>query len=111
MTAKHECQTCGQPIPMAGGIVADQNRGEIRHNGKACYLPPREFAIFLLLLERAGRVVTKEVLMDQLYQLIDTEPEIKIVDVFVCKMRKRLRFMGGFELKTWWGRGYSLEVK
>jgi hypothetical protein len=36
------------------------------------------------------------------------EPEIKIIDVFVCKIRKKLRAVDGHDVETVWGRGYVL---
>lgn len=72
------------------------------------YLTGSEFAMFRILFERFGRVVSKEAFLDQMYQLTDKEPDIKIIDVFICKMRKKLK-RTGLDVRTWWGRGYSLE--
>lgn len=52
---------------------------------------------------------SKDSIMRALYLgRIDEEPEIKIVDVFVCKLRKKLRPFD-VEIRTIWGQGYSLE--
>lgn len=105
------CECCGQAVPEYGGIVADDDRGEIRFNGMAaCGFTPREYGVFRLLLDKRGRVASKDVILDRLYQLdVDDPPEIKIIDVFVCKLRKKLAPLG-LKIGTAWGRGYYLEV-
>ena len=62
-----------------------------------------------LLSLRKGTTLTKEMFLNQLYGGMD-EPEIKIIDVFICKLRKKLGgASGGKEyIETVWGRGYSL---
>jgi len=107
MTAKR-CECCGQAVPEFGGIVADDERGEIRFAGRACYPTIHEFTIFRALLDNPGRVMTKEKLLDALYwDRPNDEPEIKIIDVFVCKLRKKLKPLG-LEISTNWARGYGL---
>lgn len=103
------CECCGQAMPEWGGIVADDDRGEIRFNGMAAVgFTPREYAIFRLLLDAKGAVKSKDKIMDHLYQLSpDDEPDQKIVDVFVCKLRRKLEPLG-LEIGTAWARGYYL---
>jgi two-component system cell cycle response regulator CtrA len=61
-----------------------------------------------LLALRKGIVLTKEVFLNHLYGGID-EPEVKIIDVFICKLRKKLAVAGAADLiGTVWGRGYVL---
>jgi DNA-binding winged helix-turn-helix (wHTH) protein len=56
-------------------------------------------------------VITKEVFLNHLYGGID-EPEMKIIDVFVCKLRKKLSQLGEKNIiSTVWGRGYSISEK
>jgi len=59
---------------------------------------------------RKGTVLTKEMFLNHLYSSMD-EPEIKIIDVFVCKLRKKLsEASGGINyIETVWGRGYMLK--
>jgi two-component system, cell cycle response regulator CtrA len=66
------------------------------------------FLIELLSLRR-GTTITKEVFLSQLYGGMD-EPEIKIIDVFICKIRKKLAAAsnGKDYIETVWGRGYLL---
>ena len=89
------CPTCGQAVPEFGGIVADEERGEVRYAGKFTTLRAHEFALFRFLLEKKGRVASKQAILEHLYQLeTDDEPEIKIIDVFVCKLRKQIEPLG-----------------
>ncbi|MER9912667.1 winged helix-turn-helix domain-containing protein [Mesorhizobium sp. M0050] len=59
-------------------------------------------------LRSAGhRVRSQASLLTRLYQLKTDEPELKIIDVFVCKLRKKLKPLG-VEIQTVWGQGYRL---
>jgi len=62
-----------------------------------------------LLALRQGHTITKEMFLNQLYGGID-EPEQKIIDVFICKLRKELAEASGGKnyIETVWGRGYAL---
>lgn len=106
------CECCGQPLPEYGGIVADEDRGEVRFAGKMIRNLTRiEFELFRFFLDRRGRTASKEAILESMYQLRPSEdevPEIKIVDVFVCKLRKKIEPLG-LSIKTVWGRGYHLE--
>ncbi len=58
---------------------------------------------------RKGTTLTKEMFLNHLYGGMD-EPELKIIDVFVCKLRKKLSGATGGDnyIETVWGRGYVL---
>ncbi len=77
---------------------------------KQVHLTNKEYAILELLAMRKGSVLTKEMFLNHLYSSID-EPEIKIIDVFVCKLRKKLAKAsnGTNYIATVWGRGYMLK--
>jgi two-component system cell cycle response regulator CtrA len=79
-------------------------------NGTQVHLTNKEYAILELLAMRKGTVLTKEMFLNHLYSSMD-EPEIKIIDVFVCKLRKKLsEASGGINyIETVWGRGYMLK--
>jgi two-component system cell cycle response regulator CtrA len=79
-------------------------------DGVPVHLTSKEYAILELLAMRKGTVLTKEMFLDHLYGGID-EPEVKIIDVFVCKLRKKLaESSGGINyIETVWGRGYMLK--
>ncbi len=78
--------------------------------GAPVHLTSKEQAILELLALRKGQIVTKEQFLTHLYNGID-EPELKIIDVFVCKMRKKIfeASAGTNYVETIWGRGYSLK--
>lgn len=73
-------------------------------------LTSHEERVLAVLLRRQG-VVSKEMMMDALYGLLpgDSEPEIKIVDVYVCKIRKKVAPFG-LKIETHRGRGYFLDA-
>ena len=62
-----------------------------------------------LLSLRKGTTLTKEMFLNHLYGGMD-EPELKIIDVFICKLRKKLAnaSSGKNYIETVWGRGYVL---
>ena len=68
-----------------------------------------EYAILELLSLRKGTILTKEMFLDHLYHGAN-EPELKIIDVFLCKLRKKLAQATGGDhyIETVWGRGYML---
>jgi two-component system cell cycle response regulator CtrA len=72
------------------------------------HLTGKEYGILELLSLRKGTTLTKEMFLNHLYGGMD-EPELKIIDVFVCKLRKKLATAGSPNLiGTVWGRGYIL---
>jgi two-component system, cell cycle response regulator CtrA len=76
---------------------------------KILHLTSKEYAILELLAMRKGTVLTKEMFLNHLYGGMD-EPELKIIDVFVCKLRRKLYEASGGRnyIETVWGRGYML---
>jgi two-component system cell cycle response regulator CtrA len=79
-------------------------------DGKPLHLTSKEYGILELLVLRKGSLLTKEMFLNHLYGGID-EPDLKIIDVFVCKLRKKLeKVSGGINyIETVWGRGYILK--
>ena len=75
------------------------------------HLTGKEYGILELLCLRKGNMLAKEVFVNHLYGGMDDEPGLKIVDVFVCKLRKKLKAATGGEnyIKTVWGRGYFIQ--
>src|SRR6185437_4263166 len=73
------------------------------------HLTGKEYGILELLSLRKGTTLTKEMFLNHLYGGMD-EPELKIIDVFVCKLRKKLANATSGEnyIETVWGRGYVL---
>jgi two-component system cell cycle response regulator CtrA len=88
-------------------VRTDAKRAEIA--GKPVNLTGKEYAMLELMATRQGSTFTKEMFLDALYGGMD-EPEIKIIDVFMCKLRKKLAEASGGKnyVETVWGRGYAL---
>lgn len=98
--------------PIAEGSVRFRSQcRRHRWGGRVVTLTKAEADVFEVLWKNSGRLVSKEKIMDFLFSLSpDTEPEIKIVDVYVCKIRRKLKGMG-IVIKTDWGRGYRISFK
>ena len=79
-------------------------------DGEIVHLTGKEFSILELLALRQGTTLNKEQFLNHLYSGMD-EPELKIIDVFICKLRKKLKKATGGEdyIGTIWGRGYLLQ--
>ena len=92
-----------------GDLIVDLERRIVTADGKPIRLTGREYSILELLSVRLGVTVTKEMLLGHLYGGKD-EPELKIIDVFVCHLRKKLAQArdGNHYIETVWGRGYRL---
>ena len=98
-----------QPKLHVGPLQLDLDSKEVFVSGKQVHLTGKEYAILELMVLRKGMVLTKEAFLNHLYGGID-EPEVKIIDVFVCKLRKKLSIATAGEnyIETVWGRGYVL---
>ena len=92
-----------------GQIDVNLDQRTVTANGRAVHLTGKEYAILELLSLRKGTTLTKEAFLNHLYGGID-EPELKIIDVFICKLRKKLAKAtnGDNYIETVWGRGYVL---
>ena len=91
-----------------GSVEVDMNAKKILANGKAVTLTKKEYQIAEILALRKGNVLSKEAILDHLYGGLD-EPNPKIIDVFICKIRKKLQSMGVDDfIETNWGRGYMV---
>lgn len=98
------------PIVSVGKMSIDLKGRTANAAEKIIPLSKREFSILELLTLRKGKVVSKETILDHLYGGMD-EPDMKIVDVFVCKLRAKIAKACGGEhyIGTAWGSGYKLE--
>ena len=91
-----------------GELTLDVDLHEVSARGVRVSLTRREFEILQLLVLRRNMVMTKEAILSQLYGGRD-EPEIKIIDVFICKVRNKLAKAGlPNVITTVWGRGYTV---
>ena len=97
-----------QPTLRVGLLQLTLTSREVLVDGAPVHVTSKEFSILELLVLRKGCVVTKEAILNHLYGGMD-EPEIKIIDVFICKLRKKLSQAGaGNPIGTVWGQGYML---
>ena len=80
-------------------------------NSQFIHLTGKEMLVLFLLASNRGRTQSKEMILGNLYSAIEDEAEIKIIDVFVCKIRKKLDEIhpdAGGIIETVWGRGYRI---
>ncbi len=97
-----------QPTLRIGPVQLNLDSREVLVSGRAVHLTGKEYAILELLVLRKGMVLTKEAFLNHLYGGMD-EPEMKIIDVFICKLRKKLALAGADNvIGTVWGRGYMV---
>ncbi|MBI1199848.1 MAG: response regulator [Phenylobacterium sp.] len=92
-----------------GDMIIDLDAKMVLVNGQRVHLTGREYQTLELLALRKGKTLTKDVFLSSLYGGID-EPGAKIVDVFICKLRKKLAPFtdGRHVIETVWGGGYAL---
>jgi two-component system cell cycle response regulator CtrA len=96
-------------IIQTGKLKVNLDTRTVEVNNQPLYLTGKEYGIVELLSLRKGTPLTKEMFLNHLYGGMD-EPEAKIIDVFVCKLRKKLSAATGGEnyIETVWGRGHVL---
>ncbi|MCC6471564.1 MAG: response regulator transcription factor, partial [Alphaproteobacteria bacterium] len=96
-------------VVRTGRLVVNLDTRTVEVNSQPLHLTGKEYGILELLSLRKGMTLTKEMFLNHLYGGMD-EPELKIIDVFVCKLRKKLTVATGGEnyIETVWGRGYVL---
>jgi two-component system cell cycle response regulator CtrA len=92
-----------------GKLTVNLDTRTVEVEGQPLHLTGKEYGILELLSLRKGTTLTKEMFLNHLYGGMD-EPELKIIDVFVCKLRKKLANATGGDnyIETVWGRGYVL---
>jgi two-component system, cell cycle response regulator CtrA len=98
-----------QSVIQTGDLVVDLDTKKVEVNGTRVHLTDKEYKMLELLSLRKGTTLTKETFLNHLYGGMD-EPDSKIVDVYICKIRKKLAgASGGNEfIETVWARGYVL---
>jgi two-component system, cell cycle response regulator CtrA len=98
-----------QSIIATGKVKVNLDSRTVEVDGKPLHLTGKEYGIIELLSLRKGSTLTKEMFLNHLYGGMD-EPEVKIIDVFICKLRKKLQDAtdGDNYIETVWGRGYVL---
>ncbi|MDC7676224.1 response regulator transcription factor CtrA [Asticcacaulis machinosus] len=98
-----------QSVIKTGDIIVNLDAKTVEVSGNRVHLTGKEYEMLELLSLRKGTTLTKEMFLNHLYGGMD-EPELKIIDVFICKLRKKLAVAasGNHYIETVWGRGYVL---
>jgi len=98
-----------QSVINTGDLVVNLDTKTVEVGGQRVHLTGKEYQMLELLSLRKGTTLTKEMFLNHLYGGMD-EPELKIIDVFICKLRKKLAnaSSGKNYIETVWGRGYVL---
>lgn len=98
-----------QSVIHTGKIAVNLDAKTVEVDGQPVHLTGKEYQMLELLSLRKGTTLTKEMFLNHLYGGMD-EPELKIIDVFICKLRKKLSAATGGDnyIETVWGRGYVL---
>ena len=98
-----------QSVIRTGKIAVNLDAKTVEAEGAPVHLTGKEYQMLELLSLRKGTTLTKEMFLNHLYGGMD-EPELKIIDVFICKLRKKLSQATGGDnyIETVWGRGYVL---
>ncbi len=99
-----------QSVIQTGRMLVNLDARSVEVGGVRLHVTGKEYAILELLSLRKGTTLTKEMFLDHLYGGMD-EPELKIIDVFICKLRKKIAAATGGDtyIETVWGRGYVLK--
>ena len=99
----------GSATISVGNLVVDLSRNYAKVGETRLELTAKEFRIIEFLALRKGAFLSKDAFLNHLYGGID-EPEPKIIDVFICKLRRKLVENGaeGLSVDKVWGQGYIL---
>ena len=97
-----------QSVINTGNLTVNLDTKTVEVADQRVHLTAKEYQMLELLALRKGTTLTKEMFLNHLYSGMD-EPELKIIDVFICKLRKKLAASTGDNyIETVWGRGYVL---
>ena len=98
-----------QSVIRTGKVMVNLDAKTVETESRPVHLTGKEYQMLELLSLRKGTTLTKEMFLNHLYGGMD-EPELKIIDVFICKLRKKLSAATGGKnyIETVWGRGYVL---
>ena len=101
------CPCCRQPLPVNDALILDESGTDVC-NGRVAALTHQEHALLEILVAAKHQVRSREQLLDRIYSLKPNDPpEIKIIDVLICRIRKKLKPLG-VQIQSAWGRGYRL---
>src|SRR5436190_14863222 len=99
-----------QSVIQTGDLVVNLDTKTVEVQQARVHLTGKEYQMLELLSLRKGTTLTKEMFLNHLYGGMD-EPELKIIDVFICKLRKKLANAsnGNDYIETLWGRGWGMD--
>lgn len=101
------CPCCNQPVE-ANVLIADDASGVIMRNGKSVRFTPVQFKLAKFLIDRSPLMAAKDSIYDSVFMdVTGNGPEMKIMDVVICKIRPLLAEIG-LVIETVWGKGYRL---
>jgi DNA-binding response OmpR family regulator len=101
------CPTCGASIAHDADIKFDFELNVITGRGRIAMMSQHEMDVVEAVYSHFPNVVSRDRMMTRIYGHRPEEPDPKIVDVFICKARKKFKDMG-FDIVNRWGRGYRL---
>lgn len=112
-----KCHECGQLIEhendspiVVGDFVLRPGFNTVDYAGQSLRLTPQEFETLRFIAKKRGAIARKFSIYTAVFERPDGEPESKIVDVVVCKVRAKLAKIGaGDAIKTVWGVGYQFD--
>jgi DNA-binding response OmpR family regulator len=97
------------PALSTGSITVDIDKYEVRKNGEAVDLKPKEIQLFHYLLLNKNLVLSRETLLQNVWNY-DFAGDTRTVDVHINTLRQKLlEGETGWDIKTVWGVGYKLE--
>ncbi len=106
------CKGHAESVIKMGDLTINLDSKTVAVSDNPIHLTGKEYKMMELLALRSGTTLTKEMFLNYLYGGMD-EPELKIIDVFICKLRKKIRLATGksahIYIQTVWGRGYILK--
>lgn len=101
-----------ESVVRSGALSINLDTRTVEVSNNIVHLTNKEYGILELLAMRKGTTLAKEMFLNHLYVNSMDEPELKIIDVFICKLRKKLADASGTNanyIETVWGRGYILK--
>lgn len=102
------CPLCRQAVA-PDELHLDADRHWVARGGRHVQLPPAEFAIAALLARTRPHVLSREAILHRLYTLDDRYPCSKLIDVYLCRMRRHLRPLG-IEIVNSFAAGWTLKL-
>lgn len=98
-------------VIQAGNLTLDLSEKTAKINNIHLNLTNKEYSVLELLVLHQGTTLSKDVFFQKIYSSCLDAPDLKIIDVFVCKLRNKItRICGDDYIKTEWGRGYSFKI-